>query len=78
MENFFCKKPIMNRYYTDVLDRMIYESRYQSDAVKCSSCNRVTTQENLVPDGRNLCTICMGFTVKPGDSMEAVRMPVEN
>jgi len=78
MEYHICKKPILNRYYTDVLDRMICESYYQSDAVKCSSCKRVTTKENPLPDGRYLCTICMGFTVKPGDSIETVKTSIEN
>jgi len=71
-ECHICKKPISGSYYTDALDRKMCASHLNNDAAQCSSCTGFTTKENPLPDGRYLCSICMGLALKPGDSFEQI------
>jgi len=75
-ECYICKKPISGRYYVDVFDHKMCEHHHNNDVVHCSSCTGFTTKENPLSDGRYLCSICMGLTLKPGDSIEPVTATV--
>lgn len=78
MECFICNKPLVGRYFIDGWNHNICESHLDNDAVNCSSCTGFTKKDNILPDGRILCNVCMGMALKPDYPIETIKNSVIN
>ena len=78
MNCYICNNIIVGKYFVDSFDRKICARHLNKDVVPCSSCSGFAKKDHPLPDGRFLCSTCMGMSIKTGDNIEQIRTNVVN